>query len=84
MDLNHRPTAYESAALPLSYTAASGVRSFGFLEGPVGIEPTTSCLKGNCSTAELRALEMNEVERDFTFLNDDEHRIIDTGPHQIL
>ncbi len=26
-----------------------------FLEGSVGIEPTTSCLKGNCSTTELRA-----------------------------
>ena len=25
MDLNHRPTAYESAALPLSYTATSAV-----------------------------------------------------------
>lgn len=44
MDLNHRPTAYESAALPLSYAATSKL-VYGFRRGltaslhPVTVSP---------------------------------------------
>ncbi|SVC34496.1 uncharacterized protein METZ01_LOCUS287350, partial [marine metagenome] len=48
--LNRRPAVYKTAALPLSYGGLEIVS----MEPPVGIEPTTCCLRNSCSASELR------------------------------